>query len=107
MKLNGIRKLRGKLKNLIKRQKIKPIEKLVRGPAIETFNIPHFLSLRLNELIGTGFAQAKIGPWPLVNIIKKSGKMTDPIGSKCFKGFKESRPASLAVGSPKAKAALP
>lgn len=49
-------------KNLIANPKITAIKKLVAGPARETFNVPHFWSLKLKGFIGTGFAQPKMGP---------------------------------------------
>lgn len=90
----------GKTINLITNPKIIAIRKFVAGPATETFNSPHFWSLRLYGLIGTGFAQPKIGPLPMVANKSSKGRITEPKGSKCFKGFKVNLPACFAVGSP-------
>src|SRR3989344_9151592 len=94
-------------KNLIARPNIIAIKKLVAGPAKETFKVPHFWSLKLKGLTGTGFAQPKMGPWPAVAINNNKGNKIVPKGSICFKGFKVKRPASLAVVSPNFKATLP
>ena len=94
-------------KNLIARPKIKANKKLTLGPAKETLRLPHFWSLKLKGLPGTGFAQPIIGPWPAVIKSKSKGKIIVPNMSICFKGFKVSLPAFFAVGSPNCKAALP
>lgn len=81
--------------------------KLAPGPAKDTFSIPFFGSLKLKGLTGTGFAQPNTGPLPAVIIKRERGIIKDPKKSKCFNGFKVKRPLSLAVESPKDKAALP
>ena len=75
------------------------------GPAMATLKEPHFWSLKLQGLIGTGFAQPTNTGLPLIN--KINGKIIEPNKSKCFSGFKVSRPAYFAVGSPSEKATLP
>ena len=77
--------------------KIQATAKLAPGPAKDTFTFPHFWSLKLNGLTGTGFAQPN--PVPVV-IIRRKGTTIEPIGSKCFIGFKVKRPAYFAVESP-------
>ena len=88
---------------------IKAKDKFDKGPAKATFMDPHFLSLKLNGLIGTGLAHPNIMPPPLIwdIITSKTGTNTDPTGSKCFKGFKVRRPAYFAVLSPKLYATAP
>jgi len=105
--LKRIKRDSGKVKNLIISPKIMAIKKLVPGPATDTFKVPHFWSWKLKGLMGTGFAQPKIGPWPKVKMSKIKGRKMVPTGSMCFRGFKVRRPASFAVGSPKDKATLP
>jgi len=101
IKLKNIKNVSVKGRNLIKRPKIIPIKKLVAGPAKETFNSPHFWSRKLYGLTGTGLAQPKIGPLPPVDISMIRGIITEPKGSRCFKGFRVKRSEYLAVGSPK------
>ena len=60
------------------------------GPAASTLIIYCLGLFKLNVLTGTGFAY----PNPINNNI------SDPIGSKCFKGFKVSLPYLYAVSSP-------
>ena len=71
----------GKLQNLMNNPNIIAIAKFVAGPAMETFNVPHFWSLKLYGFIGTGFAQPKIGPCPPVasNNIRHSSSDTDEL----------------------------
>src|SRR3990167_1093560 len=86
-------------KNLISKPKNKAKAIFEAGPAMETFKDPHFWSLKLYGLIGTGLAQPKITP--LGKRASKIGRITDPKGSKCFNGFRVRRPAYFAVGSPR------
>lgn len=79
-------------KNLISNPKNKAKTKLEMGPAMATLKEPHFWSLKLWGLTGTGFAQPKIGPCPAVAKSNNNGKITEPKGSKCFIGFKVSLP---------------
>ena len=79
------------------------IARFAKIPADATHNVPIFLSLKFSGLYGTGFAQP-IKNGALVKT-KIRGKITEPKGSKCFKGFSVSRPAYSAVLSPKYKAA--
>lgn len=97
----------GKKTYLMIKLKTKAIEKFVKGPAMATFKAPHFWSLKFKGLIGTGFAQPKIGPLPKVAANKIKGSKIVPKGSMCFKGFKLNLPISRAVLSPKDKATLP
>ena len=90
-----------KLTNLIINPKITATAKLTEGPAIATFKDPHRLSLKLKGFMGTGFAQPKMGPCPKVTKSSTKGSKTEPMGSKCFKGFKVNLPAYFAVGSAK------
>ena len=76
-----------------------------KGPATETFISPHFLSRKLYGFTGTGFAQPNKTGLPAIN--KSKGKIIEPNGSKCFKGFKVSLPSYFAVGSPKLEATYP
>lgn len=99
--LKRVVKIKFKGKNLIAKLKITAIKKLDKGPAMETLSVPHFWSRKLYGLIGTGFVQPKIGPFPAVNKNKKKGTRTEPNGSKCFNGLRVRRPACFAVGSPK------
>lgn len=85
--------------NLNINPKIIASKKFETGPAMETFISPYFWSLKLYGFIGTGFAQPNKNGLPTIN--KSNGKITEPIGSKCFKGFKVSLPSYFAVGSPK------
>ena len=87
-------------KRLIKANN-KASKKLVMGPTTATLNEPHFWSLKLYGLTGTGLAQPKIGPWPKVTKRRRRGKRTEPNQSKCFSGFNVNRPAYFAVGSPR------
>ena len=74
-------------------------------PAEATATVPHFLFVRLFGLYGTGFAQPnKNEAWVKT---KNKGIITEPNKSKCFNGFKVSRPAYSAVLSPKCKATKP
>jgi len=86
-----------------KNRAIKPnvtaIIMFAKGPAAATLAEPYFLSLRFKGLIGTGFAQPKTILEPITS--KRKGKSTEPIGSKCFRGFKVNLPANFAVGSPR------
>jgi len=79
---------------------------LVRGPESATSAISFLPSFKLNGSIGTGFAAPKTKA-PLVEMYITRGKRMVIIGSMCFLGFKVSRPASLAVGSPKRSATYP
>ena len=101
MMLKRTKSVSDKLTNLIISPKITAKTKLTRGPEIATFKDPHFLSLKLKGFMGTGFAQPKIGPWPAVIKSNARGSKTEPMGSKCFKGFKVNLPAYFAVGSPR------
>lgn len=82
-----------KLKNLIINPNRIAIAKLAIGPAKATFKFPHFLSLKLYGLTGTGFAHPIIGPLPEVIKNKNKGNKKEPTGSKCFMGFIVSLPA--------------
>ena len=82
------------------RPKTKASAKFAKGPAAATFAWPYFWSLKLKGFIGTGFAQPKTMWLPGI-IIKSSGKSTEPIGSKCFKGLRLNLPDNFAVGSPR------
>jgi hypothetical protein len=73
------------------------IRKLERGPATEVRIIPFFKSLKFPGLIGTGFAQPN----------RKMINANRPIMSICFIGFRVSRPANFAVGSPIRSAIYP
>jgi len=84
--------------NRISNPKISATIILEAGPETATFKGPHFWSLKLYGFIGTGFAQPIKNWLPLRN--KRSGRITEPNGSKCFRGFKVRRPAYFAVGSP-------
>ena len=79
--------------------KIIAIEKLLNGPdkPINPLSLLGFFKYK--GLNGTGFAQ----PNKTGLLIKKrvNGKRNEPKKSRCFIGFKVSRPAFLAVGSPK------
>jgi len=55
--------------------------------------------------MGTGFAQPTNTGLPLIN--KSKGKITEPKGSKCFKGFRVNLPEYFAVGSPNELAMFP
>ncbi len=81
------------------------IAMLVKGPAKETFRAPHFWSLKLYGLTGTGFAQPTNIGLPMKN--KKTGNKIEPNKSKCGIGFKVRRPAYFAVGSPRELATYP
>lgn len=85
--------------------KNRAIKILANIPAEATHTVPHFLSLKLAGLYGTGFAQ----PTKNEALVKTriSGRTTDPNQSKCFNGLKVSLPAYSAVLSPKYKAAYP
>lgn len=75
------------------------IAKFAKIPAEATQIVPFFLSRKFSGLYGTGFAQPiKKGAFVITKI---KGNMTEPNGSKCFKGFKVSLPAYWAVLSPK------
>ena len=78
---------------------------LVRGPESATSAISFLPSFRLNGSIGTGFAAPKITGEP--DSIKARGRRMLIKRSMCFFGFKVSRPASLAVGSPNLSATYP
>ncbi len=73
------------------------------GPAKAMRNSPCLLFFRLYGLYGTGLAQPKVKPANEVMM----GTIIEPIGSICLIGFMVSRPAYLAVGSPRASAARP
>lgn len=86
---------------------------LESGPAAPTNAGPQSLRVpkrtngfrKLYGLYGTGFAQPiKNGEFASA---KSIGKITEPNGSKCFRGFSVRRPKCFAVGSPKARAASP
>ena len=85
-----------------KNRKIKPknkaINKFEPGPAKETFKSPHFWSLKLKGLTGTGLAQPKRKG--LLVITNSKGTRMEPIGSMWLMGFSVRRPAFLAVVSP-------
>lgn len=61
--------------------------------------------------MGTGFAQPKMIPSFVgernLRSNKKPGKIIEPKGSRCFKGFKLNLPEISAVGSPKSFAISP
>lgn len=78
---------------------------LVKGPESATRAMSFLPSFKLNGSIGTGFAAPKITGEP--DSIKARGSKMLIKGSMCFFGFKVSRPASLAVGSPKRSATYP
>ena len=86
-------------KNLKSKPKIIAKLKLAAGPAKATKPISLFGFFRSKGLKGTGFAQPKT-KLPLLTKKRKRGKRKEPKGSKCFKGFKDNLPLSLAVGSP-------
>lgn len=91
--------------NLINKPKNITSTRFARIPAIATKKVP-FLSLRrFFGLYGTGLAQPITKPAFI--IIKRSGSITDPKGSRCFNGFKVSRPLNLAVLSPRRYAVYP
>lgn len=96
-------------KNLKTRPNAKATNRLEAGPAKLTLALPHFWSRRLNGFTGTGFAQPKIMPAPVICDItaKNKGKATDPMGSIWGKGLRVNRPAFFAVGSPKEFAIQP
>ncbi len=75
---------------------------LANGPAIATKAVPHFLFFKLAGLKGTGLAQPIIitGAPKSAGKAKSNGKIIEPNGSKCGKGFKVNRPAASAVLSP-------
>lgn len=80
-------------------------KKFEAGPA-KAINAPSlFGSFRLYGLKGTGFAQPNING--LFVAIKSNGTRNEPKNSKCFIGFKVSRPISLAVLSPSLYAISP
>ena len=90
--------------NLIINPKTMAKAKFAATPAMETFKVPHFLSLKLYGFTGTGFAHPKINGCPPGKrdmSINRRGRITEPKGSKCFIGFRVRRPAYFAVGSPK------
>ena len=68
------------------------------GPAMATLAGPYFRSLKFSGLYGTGLAYPNMKP-PRKKEMR--GSRMEPNISKCFKGFKVSRPRYLAVGSPK------
>jgi len=74
------------------------------GPASATLAGPYFLSCKLAGLYGTGLAYPNMNPPTIKEII---GRITEPNMSRCFIGFKVSRPKFLAVGSPKEWATAP
>lgn len=86
-------------KKRINNPKIKAKIMFDSGPAKATFASPYFLSLKLRGLTGTGFAQPKTTGLPVK--IRIPGKIIEPNHSRCFMGFKVSRPAFLAVKSPR------
>ncbi len=87
----------------ITKPKTKAKLKLAKGPAKATFAGPYFLSRNRRKSTGTGLAQPKTipGPEKMLNNKRKPGIKIEPIGSKCFKGFRLSLPLSFAVESPK------
>lgn len=74
------------------------------GPASATLAGPYFLSRKLTGLYGTGLAYPNMNPPSIKEI---SGRRTEPNMSRCFIGFRVSRPRFLAVGSPNELATAP
>lgn len=91
-----------KFKNLITRPKIIAKKMLAAGPDNATKAGPHFLFFKLSGLKGTGLAQPMIivGAPKSAGKARSSGKIIEPNGSKCGKGFRVNRPAASAVLSP-------
>src|SRR3989344_491779 len=91
-----------KSKNLIMRPKKTARRMLAEGPARVTRADPHFLFLKLFGLKGTGLGQPIITTEAPKSAgrASKNGKIIEPKGSKCGKGFKVRRPATSAVLSP-------
>lgn len=74
------------------------------GPTSATLAGPYFRSRKFSGLYGTGLAYPNMNP---PNINEMSGRKTEPNISRCFIGFRVSRPRFLAVGSPKEFATAP
>tara|TARA_Y100000310_G_scaffold297074_1_gene329835 strand:+ start:621 stop:1244 length:624 start_codon:yes stop_codon:yes gene_type:complete len=89
--------------------KARAMARLEPGPAKLTKADPYFLSLRFKGFTGTGFAQPRIIPPPVIWLIKirNPGSKIEPTRSRCGRGFKVNLPACFAVGSPKALATTP
>lgn len=87
-----------------KNPKIIAMERLAKIPAEATATVPHFRLLKLFGLYGTGLAQPKTKP---VEKYINAGTTMEPIGSRCLRGFKVSRPALRAVSSPNISATYP
>lgn len=81
------------------------ITMFVNGPESATRATSFLPSFRLKGSIGTGFAAPKITGEPDKSNIRGSKILIK--GSICFFGLSVSRPASLAVGSPKRSATYP
>lgn len=102
---NGLLIIPKNIVNFKIKLKIIAIERLLNGPANPISPLSLFGFFKFKGLNGTGFAQPnKIG---LLAIKSKNGNKNEPKKSKCFKGFKVSRPAFFAVGSPSLFAIIP
>lgn len=85
-------------------EKITAVAKLATGPASAVRSRSFNGFLKLYGLTGTGFAQPNTKPVP--EKMRSAGSKTVPTRSMCFMGFRVTRPAYLAVGSPKRSAAM-
>lgn len=104
MKKKGVESTEPK-ENLIINPNIIAMRKFASTPAEATAISPHFLSLRLSGLYGTGFAQPNTNP--AFESTKRVGSRIEPNISRCLMGFKVSLPACRAVGSPYLSAMKP
>ena len=78
------------------------ISTLASGPAAATATMDSLPPRRRRKLTGTGLAQPNNAP---PNISIKAGTRMVPMGSTWRSGLSDSRPAILAVSSPKYRAA--